>query len=116
MKPGVYNIECKQGASWDQSLNWTAGGDTVDLTGYTARLVVRYKAGSPNILLDCTTENERITLGGTPNNIVIEVARDVTALLSPGSYVYDLELSSAGGRDYPVLTGRFEVKPSTVPA
>lgn len=108
MKPGVYNIETKQGATLRVPLNWN---DTV-LTGYTARLVVGYPDDSATVVLECSTANGRIVLDGTPSNIVVTAAKALMATIKPGNYVYDLELSSAGGIDYPLLTGRFAVLPS----
>lgn len=108
MKPGVYNIEARQGATLRLPLNWN---DTV-LTGYSARLVVGYPDDSNAVVLECSTVNGRIVLGGTPSNIVVTADRTVMATIKPGNYVYDLELSSGTGIDYPLLTGRFVVMAS----
>ena len=117
MKPGVYNIEVKQGATLRLPLTWKdEAGVPVVLTGYSARLVVGYADGSATVVLECSTANGRIALGGTPSNVIVSANRDVTLALKPGSYVYDLELSSATAEDYPLLTGRFVVQPSKVGA
>lgn len=117
MKPGVHNIEIKQGATWRLPLSWkNETGALVVLTGYSARLVVGYADDSATVVLECSTANGRIVLGGTTYNVVVSANRDLTLALKPGNYVYDLELSSATAEDYPLLTGRFVVLPSKVGA
>lgn len=107
MKPGVYPIEVKAGTTLALSLAWKdAAGVAVVLTGYSARLVVGYANDGNDVLLDCTTANGKITLGGSPYNI--EVSGAVGAL-KPGAYIYDLMLIDSGARRYSVLTGPFTV-------
>lgn len=117
MKPGVYNIEAKQGATWRLPLTWKdQTGVPVVLTGYSARLVVGYADGSTTAVLECSTANGRIALGGTLYNVIVSSNRELMLALTPGNYVYDLELSSATGEDYPLLTGRFVVSASKMGA
>jgi hypothetical protein len=115
MTPGVYNFDpIKQGSTFKFEFNWADElGATVNLTGYSARLIVGYADGSAGVL-ECSSANGRIVLGGTPFNIVGTVDRAVMLALKPGTYVYDLELSSAGGERYPLLTGRFPLVASMV--
>lgn len=114
MNPGVYNITAKQGATFALQVNWKdATGATVDLTGYTARMMVRYKADSPNVLLELSTANGGIVLGGVPYNLVGSASRAEMQDLAAGTYIYDLELT-AGSEDYPLLQGRFVVTGSAV--
>lgn len=108
MTPGVYNIDIKQGATLLLPWNWN---NTV-LTGYSARLVVGYADSSATAVLECSTANGRIVLGGTPSNIVITANKTVMAAIAPGNYVYDLELTSGAGVDYALMTGRFVVQAS----
>lgn len=79
--------------------NYLTGGYAIvpiDLTGYTAIMHIRSKQPSDEVILDLTTANGRITLGGTNGGITLEVAGGDTALLKKGKYVYDLKLISAG--------------------
>lgn len=118
MTPGVYNFPAvKQGSTFKFQFNWANElGAPVVLTGYSARLVVGYADGSAGSVLECSTANGRIVLGGTPFNIVGTVDRASILALRPGNYVYDLELISAGGEHYPLLTGRFQLAASVVAA
>lgn len=117
MKPGVYNIEAKQGATFRLRLNWRDGtGMQVNLTGARARLVVRYKADSPSTVLSLDSQgaSPAIVLGGSSYNIVASVHKDVMAGIKAGTCVYDLEVTDSLGEDWPLLTGRFVVAGSAV--
>jgi hypothetical protein len=63
----------------------------LDLTGYSARLQVRESYSASSAVLSLTT-GTGITLGGTAGTIDLLVASTATADLTPGQYVYDLEL------------------------
>jgi hypothetical protein len=71
---------------------------------------VRSTAASSTIVLELTTANSRITLGGTAGTVDLLVAANVTAALTPGLYVYDLELVSGGGEVTRLIEGNFNVK------
>jgi hypothetical protein len=112
MKPGRLNItEEKTGARYTLGVNLCDEADTpVDLTGYTAIFRVRYAPGSPNVLLEATTADGGITLGGNPYNLVV----DVDLAIAAGHYCYDLVLVDALGKQWPILTGRFEPEASVI--
>lgn len=115
MKPGVYNITVKQGTRLELPLAWKdEAGTLVELGGYTARLTVRYRTDSASTILDLSSTggSPAITLGGATWNISVDA--EVPLTVKAGTYVYDLELKSAGGRDYPLMTGRFTVEGSAV--
>lgn len=94
------NLSIDQGATWYEVICWKAGSPAtlVDLTGCTARLQIRVKYASPDPpTLTLTTGGGGITLGDASGTITIEVAATVTAALTPGKYVYDLEIVHSGG-------------------
>ena len=111
--PGLLNLSCYQGASWDYTLTWQTGGTPVNLTSYTARMQVResYDAGTAVLSL---TSGTGITLGGTAGTIVLEAAATTTATLdgTPNKqYIYDLELVSGAGVVTRLVEGNFTVYP-----
>jgi len=67
-------------------------GKPVDLTGYTARMQVRAKVTDTATVLDLTTANGGIVLGGTAGTIRILATAAQTAALTIASGFYDLEL------------------------
>lgn len=111
MTPGKYNFVCPQGATFSKQLTWNIDDDPVDLTGYTARMQVREKYTSTQKILDLTTENGGITLGGDEGTISIDVSASVSATIIPKTYVYDIELVSSGSIVTRLLEGQFVVTP-----
>lgn len=96
------NLCIEQGATFQKTLTWKTGATAdaataVDLTGYTARMQVRSRIGSSVVLLELTTTNGGITLGGTAGTIALLATDEQTALLMVTRAHYDLELVSAGG-------------------
>lgn len=85
------------GATFSRVIRYKADGANVNLTGYTARMQIRPTAASATTTLSLTTENNRITLGGTAGTITLSISATDTAAITAGRYVYDLELVSAGG-------------------
>ena len=119
MTPGIYNFPpVKQGATFKFQFNWQDEAlATVDLTGYSARLSVGYENSTLANVLEVNTAgaaSKRIVLGGTPFNIVGVVDKATMLALTPGNYVWDLELTSPSGEDYALLTGRFPLLASKV--
>jgi hypothetical protein len=108
---GQYTIDVEQGATWPETWTWRdAAGALVDLTGYTARMSWRDRAGA--VALDFTTENGRITLGGAAGTVTpTATAADTGALPAPAVLSYDLFLTSPGGVVTRLLAGDVRVTP-----
>lgn len=111
MRPGKYNFICPQGATFSKQLSYLIDSVPVNLTGYTARMQVREKPSSPSTVLNLTTENGGIELGGLAGSILIDISASTTTSIIPKSYVYDLELQSAGGFVIRLIEGTFNVTP-----
>lgn len=84
------------------SLAYQSGGvltyyPPVDLSNYTARMQMRSSAGSDVVLLELTTENGGLTLGGTDGTVSRMIAATATAALAFRTAVYDLELVDGAG-------------------
>jgi hypothetical protein len=110
MTPGKYNFICPQGATFSKQLIWEIEDSPVDLTTYTARMQVREKYTSTAKILDLTTENGGITLGGDDGTILINVSATNTENIVSKCYVYDLELVSSSTVTR-LLEGQFTVTP-----
>ena len=82
-----------------------------NLTGYTARMQVRSSVSGGTVLIELTTANAGITLGGTAGTVVLTIAAADTASLTAGEYYYDAELISGAGAVERILQGRFVVDP-----
>lgn len=110
MVPGKYNMVCPQGSTFIKQLTYAIDGVPVNLTGYTAKMQVRESHASPVVIVDLTTENSGITLGGSLGTITLTISAAVTEALVSKEYVYDLELIS-GANVYRLVEGKFLVTP-----
>lgn len=90
-----------QGATFRASWIWMPGGVPMDFTGCTARMQVRPERESPDVLLELTTENGGIALGGVPGKIALYLGATRTASgeMDWESGVYDLEIEHPSGPD-----------------
>jgi hypothetical protein len=71
---------------------------------------VRETADANTTILSLTTSNTTITLGGATGTIDLLVSANTTANLTPGLYVYDLEMVSGGGEVSRIVEGNFVIK------
>lgn len=117
---GTYDIAVNQAATF--SLLLTLYEDIeetqlIDLTGYSALMQVR-RGPCMEVIVELSTDNGKITLGGEDGSILMELTARETAQLPTGIFFYDLLLRSDGGvDDGRVLEGKFEVRPAiTVPS
>lgn len=70
----------------------------VDMSGYTARMQVRSKITSPDIILELTTENSGIVIDNVNKTIKLNISAVDTAALNFTTAVYSLEMVSSGGQ------------------
>lgn len=111
MSAGTYHIKIEQGATFSLTLTYKDSNDAaIDLTNYTARMQLRRRINDTTTLLEATTENGRIALGGAAGTVVITVLATDTANLDPVDGVYDLEIIS-GTAVTRLLGGTFDVSP-----
>ena len=94
--PGKLDLDLYQGATFSYVLTWKVEDVAVNLTSYTGRLQARTTPDATATALSLTT-GSGITLGGSAGTITLTRTAAQTAALTPGRYVYDLELESAGG-------------------
>lgn len=102
MQPGIYNITIPQGT--DQTFNFTING--YDLTSYTAKLQARTQYNSPTAFVTLTS-GAGITLGN--GTFALAFTNAQTNNFPIGQWVYDLEITSAGGQVTRLLQGKFIV-------
>lgn len=111
MTPGTLNLTCPAGATFSRTLTYKINGSAVNLSGYSARLQVRQKHTSTTKLLDLTTANSGIALGGAAGTITITATDTQTAALPDGVWRYDLEIVSGAGVVTRLVEGTFTVTP-----
>lgn len=102
MLAGTWNIICEQGATFDWTLTCTDfNGNIIDFTGYTALMKVKTSRDDncSSLLIELSTENGRIILGGVLGTIRLLISAADTTLLPAGQFYYDLFLNS-GSNSY----------------
>ena len=91
MSATTYDLLIEQGATFSQVITYKESSVAVNLTGYTARMQVRATLESASTLVELTTANSRIALGGAAGTITLTISATDTAALTAGRGVYDLE-------------------------
>jgi hypothetical protein len=110
MKPGIANLVCPRGSTFQRTLTFRIGRNAVDITGWTARMQVRERYESDSALVSLVS-GSGITLGGTAGTIAISINAVTTAGFPSGTHVYDLELINTTGEVTRLLEGKFTVTP-----
>ena len=112
-KPAKLKFTIYQGATFRKRMTWYAPGKKtpIDLTGCAARMQVRAEIGSPTILLELTTENGGITLGGATGSVELLSAPSETATMAWDGGVWDLEIVHPGGEVTRLAQGSLCVSP-----
>lgn len=94
MAASKFNIKVEAGATYRQQIVWSdTAGIPIDLTACVARMQVRKKIDDAAVMLELTTENGGIVLGGVAGSVDIVITDDQTNTLGNG--VYDLEIVMA---------------------
>ncbi len=110
MKPTDHLLECWQGKTFRAEFSFTDENNNVLLlTGYTARMQVRQTFDSEDVLVELTTENDRIIIDEEHGKVSLYIDDTTTADFSAGGYRYDIELVTSGGDVLCPLFGKFKV-------
>jgi len=111
MQPGSLDFLMPKGSTFSRTLTWKISGSAVNLTDYTARMQARASVTSATVVLDLTTANSKIVLGGTAGTITLTLSAADTAAITQSSLAYDLELVSAGGVVTRLVEGQIVLTP-----
>ena len=108
---GKFKRAMFRGETFVRSLTYKNDDNTpVDLTGYTATMMIREDLDSAVVAMEISTNNGRITLGGAAGTIDIEVSSTDTDQMAEGTYVYDLVIEDGSSVVTRLLEGTLEVK------
>lgn len=95
---GKYDLTINQGETLSQQFTWKdSTGTAVNLTGYSARMQARLSPDSTDPIIDLTTSNGGISLGGVAGTITLSMTAATTSALTEGYAVWDIELVSGSG-------------------
>jgi hypothetical protein len=109
--PGEYNFVAFQGDDFQRVVTWTEddGVTPIDLTNYSAAMQVRTSVLAPTTILSLTSPTE-LVVGGAAGTVTINITAAVTTTLTPGQYVYDLQVTSPVGVVTTLLKKKFIVE------
>lgn len=105
---GELDINIEMGATFDLPMVWSdeTGTAIVGLENWAARMHIRSKVSDPNPLLELTTENGAIVLGGEVGEIRLYLTDSQTSAFTWARGIYQLELVSPTGRVTRLLKGK----------
>ena len=107
-----FDITINQGATFELTITWKdSAGTAINLTGYSARMQVRQKITDTAKLLDLSTGNGAITLGGAAGTISVVAPATSTDDITAKQGVYDLELESGSGVVTRLVQGCVTISP-----
>ncbi|MBB3141215.1 hypothetical protein [Halomonas organivorans] len=106
-----------EGTTYAFALDWTQpDGTPVDLAGCHGRFVIA-PASESTPLVDCSTDNDAITLEPAAGRIAIRIAPEMTAGRYSRDWVgarYELRLTFPGGDVYSLLQGPIRLTPGVI--
>lgn len=97
-EPEHHDLTIYQGATFEHTLTCLENDQPRDLTGYTAKMQARASADANSAILTLT-DTTGITLGGTSGTVMINIPAADTAHLPPGTWKYDLTITSGAHVD-----------------
>lgn len=104
--PAEQNLTIYRGSAFDEIFEFKdESGALINFTGFSARMQARLTPASNNVLLDVSTANGKLTLGGALGTLSMTLSAAETAALTFESASYDLELIAANGRVDRILKG-----------
>jgi hypothetical protein len=107
---GRYNIVVDQGTTFSLVFNILTDEVPWNLVGnYTARMQVRNFINSEDVLVELTTQNNRITFAAG-GQVTLSLSAAITEDLPVGRHRYDLEFIASNGTVQRILEGRFVVR------
>ena len=108
----VYDILVDQGATLLRSIGLKSSAKAiVTLTGYTAIMQIRETIASTTTILLLTNANGGLEINASAGTVLIIATPAQTAALTPGKYVYDLEVTeTATGTVTKIIQGNLTVR------
>lgn len=106
MTPGKLPQVIYQGATWKRVVRLSSRAGPIDLTGATARMMIREKIVDAATIITLNADNARAVISDEENGeITLMIADEDTAALNFASGVYDLEIEYSNGTVDRVLYG-----------
>jgi hypothetical protein len=103
--PGSYNFNYYRGDTAEFVIRpKTANGSAFDLTGYTAEFFIANRRGSTG-----TQYEAQAVVSGVADTVTCTILPGVGRDLAPGTYVYDVQITTGASTIFTILTGSITV-------
>jgi hypothetical protein len=103
--PGSYNFNLYRGDTTQFVIRpKNANGSAFDLTGYTSQFFIANQRGSA-----ATQYEAQAVVNATTDIVTCTVLPGVGRQLAPGTYVYDVQITTGASVIYTLLTGTITV-------
>jgi hypothetical protein len=103
--PGSYNFNYYRGDTAEFVIRpKTANGSAFDLTGYTAEFFIATARGSSG-----TQYEAQAVVSGVADTVTCTILPGVGRDLTPGTYVYDVQITTGASVIFTILTGTITV-------
>ena len=103
--PGSYNFNYYRGDTAEFVIRpKTANGSAFDLTGYTAEFFIATARGSTG-----TQYEAQAVVSGVADTVTCTILPGVGRDLTPGTYVYDVQITTGASVIFTILTGSITV-------
>jgi hypothetical protein len=103
--PGSYNFNYYRGDTAEFVIRpKTANGSAFDLTGYTAEFFIANTRGSNG-----TQYEAQAVVSGVADTVTCTILPGVGRDLTPGNYVYDVQITTGASVIFTILTGSITV-------
>lgn len=109
MLAGNHNFTIDQGAHFESLITVRNEDDSLfDFTDYTARMQIRLEVDSDDYVVELTTENGGIVLGGDEGTLRVVMDAESTDLINREG-VYDIEIIDNTDKVYRLLKGKIRL-------
>lgn len=101
-------LRCPQGTTFRRTLTVKDNGSPVNLTGYSATMIVKATSKSPDTLVSLDV-GSGVTMGGSAGTITLVIDETVTANLPLGQYRYAVRLVAPDTTTDRIMYGPFVI-------
>lgn len=101
-------MAARQGSTFTETMNVKINGSAMNLSGYSARMMVRTRPSDTAPVLTLSTDNGKITIIGGSGQLTLLVSATEMDAIPARTYRYDLEIDN-GSQVIPLLEGQFTV-------
>jgi hypothetical protein len=105
---GEHLLELHQGKTLSFTIVW-GGATPIDVTGFGAKMEIRKTHSTASAHASFTTGNSRVTIGTTDGQITFTMSAADSANLTPGRYVYDIEVTDGSSVVHMVARGYCDI-------